>query len=71
MRGFLPVLQVDPDRCHDPPSNARRPRIERPVVSGPLAKSLSMASIAANMAGDRASARRLRDEAQARGSGPR
>ncbi|HEY5474760.1 MAG TPA: LuxR C-terminal-related transcriptional regulator, partial [Candidatus Limnocylindrales bacterium] len=32
---------------------------------GPLAESLSMASIAANMAGDRASARRLRDEAQA------
>ena len=64
MRGYLHVLLVDP--------TAATPALERAVTAnreagrlGPLAESLSMASIAANMAGDRASARRLRDEAQA------
>ena len=64
LRGFLAVLLVDP--------TAARPALERAAASDreagrlrPLAMSLSMASIAANMAGDRASARRLLDEAQA------
>lgn len=64
MRGYLHVLLVDP--------TSATPALERAVTAnreagrlGPLAESLSMASIAANMAGDRASARRLRDEAQA------
>ena len=63
LRGFLAVLLVDP--------TAAMPALERAAVLdreagrvGPLATSLSMASIAANMAGDRASARRLIDEAQ-------
>ena len=64
LRGFLAVLLVDPI--------AARPALERAVAADreagrlrPLAASLSMASIAANMAGDRASAGRLLDEAQA------
>ena len=64
LRGFLAVLLVDP--------TAARPALERAAASDreagrlrPLAMSLSMASIAANMAGDRASAGRLLDEAQA------
>jgi predicted ATPase/DNA-binding CsgD family transcriptional regulator len=63
LRGFLAVLQVDPA--------AARPALERAAAADreagrprPLAASLSMASIAANMAGDRASARRLLGEAQ-------
>jgi len=63
LRGFLAVLLVDP--------TAARPALERAAAADreagrlrPLAASLSMASIAANMAGDRASARRLLDEAQ-------
>ena len=64
LRGFLAVLLVDP--------TAAMPALERAAAADreagrlrPLATSLSMASIAANMAGDRASARRLLDEAQA------
>jgi len=63
MRGFLAVLLVDP--------TAARPALERAAAADreagrprPLAASLSMASIAANMAGDRAAARRLLGEAQ-------
>ncbi len=68
LRGFLAVLLVDP--------TAARPALERAAAADreagrlrPLAASLSMASIAANMAGDRASARRLLDEAQAVAAG--
>ncbi len=64
LRGFLAVLLVDP--------TAAIPALERAAAADreagrlrPLAPSLSMASIAANMAGDRASAGRLLDEAQA------
>ena len=63
LRGFLAVLLVDP--------GAATPALERAAAADreagrprPLAASLSMASIAANMAGDRASARRLLDEAE-------
>jgi DNA-binding CsgD family transcriptional regulator len=63
LRGFLAVLQVDP--------TAARPAFELAAAADreagrlrPLATSLSMASIAANMAGDRASARSLLDEAE-------
>ena len=58
MRGLLAVLQSDPD--------AARPALEQAVAGARqagqlrlLAESLSVASIAENMAGDRASARRL------------
>jgi predicted ATPase/DNA-binding CsgD family transcriptional regulator len=64
LRGFLAVLLVDP--------TAAQPALERAAAADreagrlrPLAASLSMASIAANMAGDRPSARRLLDEARA------
>jgi predicted ATPase/DNA-binding CsgD family transcriptional regulator len=64
IRGFLAVLQSEPA--------AAKPALERAVVAAreteqplPLANSLAMASIAANMAGDRASARRLLGEAHA------
>jgi predicted ATPase/DNA-binding CsgD family transcriptional regulator len=63
LRGFLAVLLIDP--------TAGVPALERAAAADreagrlrPLAASLSMASIAANMAGDRAAARRLLDEAQ-------
>lgn len=63
-RGFLAVLQNDPA--------AARPALERGVAAARaarqpdvLSQSLAMASIAADMAGDRASSRRLLDEAQA------
>jgi predicted ATPase len=63
MRGFLAVLQADPA--------AARPALERAVTAAQdgghlrlLAESLSMASVAANMAGDRASGKRLLHEAQ-------
>jgi DNA-binding CsgD family transcriptional regulator len=63
IRGFLAVLQSDP--------TAARPALQRAVLAAreagqlsPLSNSLSMASIAANMAGDRESARRLLDEAE-------
>ncbi len=68
IRGFLAVLQVDP--------TAARPALQRAVAAaqGPgklrlQAESLSMASIAESMAGDRASARRLLDEAQVTATG--
>jgi len=63
IRGFLAVLQSDP--------TAASPALERAVAAAresgqlePLAQSLSMASIAANMAGDRASATRLLEESR-------
>jgi predicted ATPase/DNA-binding CsgD family transcriptional regulator len=62
-RGFLSVLQNDPA--------AARPALERGVTGARaagqrdvLSQSLAMASIAADLAGDRASSRRLLDEAQ-------
>ncbi len=63
IRGFLAVLKADP--------TAARPAL-RAAVAGArqtgqrelLSEALSMASIAENLAGDRASARRLLDEAQ-------
>lgn len=68
MRGMLAVLLVDP--------TAASPALARAAASNreagrlrPLVESLSMASIAANMAGDRASARRLLEEAQAVAAG--
>jgi len=63
MRGFLAVLQADPA--------AARPALEQAVASaqeaGPLnllAQSLSLASMAASMAGDRTSARHQADQAR-------
>lgn len=69
LRGFLAVLQVDP--------TVARPALERAATANreagrgrALTESLSMASVAANMAGDRASARRLLDEARAASTDP-
>jgi predicted ATPase/DNA-binding CsgD family transcriptional regulator len=63
MRGFLAVLQSDP--------TAARPALERAVAAareaglpGLLSESLSMASMAENLAGDRALAERLLNESQ-------
>jgi DNA-binding CsgD family transcriptional regulator len=63
VRGFLAVLQNDPA--------AARPALERGVTAAraagrpdALSQSLAMASIAASMAGDRASSGRLLDEAR-------
>ncbi|GAA4622745.1 hypothetical protein GCM10023196_016160 [Actinoallomurus vinaceus] len=63
VRGFLAVLQGDPA--------AALPALERGVAAAraagqpdALSQSLAMASIAANMAGDRVSSRRLLDEAR-------
>ncbi|HKT05279.1 MAG TPA: NB-ARC domain-containing protein, partial [Rugosimonospora sp.] len=63
VRGFLAVLQSDPA--------AARPVLERGVAAAraagqreALAQSLAMASIAANMAGDRAASQRLLEEAR-------
>jgi predicted ATPase/DNA-binding CsgD family transcriptional regulator len=63
VRGFLAVLQNDPA--------AATPALEHGVTAAraarqpdTLSQSLAMASIAANMAGDRASSRRLLDEAR-------
>ena len=68
MRGFLAVLQADPATA--------RPLLERAVQEerkagrpGPLVNALAMASAAANMAGDRPSARRLLDETRAAAAG--
>jgi predicted ATPase/DNA-binding CsgD family transcriptional regulator len=62
LRGFLAVLQSEPQSA--------RPALEQAAAASRevglldlLASSLSMASVAENMAGDRASARRLLDEA--------
>jgi predicted ATPase/DNA-binding CsgD family transcriptional regulator len=67
-RGFLAVLQNDPA--------AAKPVLEHAVTAaraaghkGALSESLAMASIAANMAGDRASATRLLDEARVAADG--
>jgi predicted ATPase/DNA-binding CsgD family transcriptional regulator len=64
IRGFLAVLQGD--------WTGARPRLEMAIAAArdvgqpiPLAHSLTMASIADNMAGDRVSAGRFLDEAQA------
>jgi predicted ATPase/DNA-binding CsgD family transcriptional regulator len=61
IRGFLAVLQSDPA--------AARPALERAVTMARatghhslLSQALSMAAVAADMAGDRAAARRLLDE---------
>jgi predicted ATPase/DNA-binding CsgD family transcriptional regulator len=61
IRGFLSVLQSDPA--------AARPALERAAAEAReaghlslLSQALSMASVAANMAGDRAAARRLLDQ---------
>jgi predicted ATPase/DNA-binding CsgD family transcriptional regulator len=63
VRGFLAVLQNDPA--------AARPALERGVIAAraagqldALSQSLAMASIAANMVGDRRSSRRLLGEAR-------
>ena len=63
LRGFLAVLQSDP--------TAARPALARAVMMARdagqlrlLAESLAIGSVAANMAGDRTSARRLLDESQ-------
>ncbi|GAA3831554.1 LuxR family transcriptional regulator [Sphaerisporangium flaviroseum] len=68
MRGFLAVLQSDPVTA--------RPALVRAVTAAREARllslesqSLSLASIAANMAGDHSSARRLGDDAQAVATG--
>jgi DNA-binding CsgD family transcriptional regulator len=68
MRGLLAVLQADPA--------AARPALDQAMTAARageqprlLAESLSMASVAANMAGDRASAERLRREAHAIAAG--
>jgi predicted ATPase/DNA-binding CsgD family transcriptional regulator len=65
LRGFLAVLKAD--------AAAARPALERAVAAARelvqpslLSQSLSMASIAENLAGDRASAMRLLDEAAIR-----
>jgi hypothetical protein len=67
-RGFLAVLQNDPA--------AARPALEHAVTAAraaglkdALSQSLAMASIAASMAGDRASSRRLLAEARATADG--
>jgi predicted ATPase/DNA-binding CsgD family transcriptional regulator len=68
IRGFLSVLQSDPA--------AARPAFERAIPAARaagnlplLSHALSMASVAANMAGDRSAARRLLDESLAVTSG--
>jgi predicted ATPase/DNA-binding CsgD family transcriptional regulator len=68
MRGFLAVLQADPATA--------RPALDQAVTAARqtkqsrlLAESLSMASVAANMAGDRASGERLLHEAQLAAAG--
>jgi predicted ATPase/DNA-binding CsgD family transcriptional regulator len=64
LRGFMAVLLVDPTAAT--PALERAAAVDREAGRlRPLATSLSMSSIAANMAGDRASARRLLDEAKA------
>jgi predicted ATPase/DNA-binding CsgD family transcriptional regulator len=67
-RGFLAVLQNDPAAAS---ASLDRGAAAARVAGQPEALSdlLAMASIAANMAGDRASSRRLLDEAQAAADG--
>jgi predicted ATPase/DNA-binding CsgD family transcriptional regulator len=64
LRGFLAVLLIDPGAAAPALGQAAAANREAGRLR-PLAASLSMASIAANMAGDQAAARRLLDEAQA------
>ena len=64
VRGMLAVLLVDPTAA-GPPLERAAAANRRAGRLRPLVESLSMASIAANMAGDRASARGLLDEARA------
>ena len=63
LRGFLAVLLIDPGAATPALGQAAAADREAGRLR-PLAASLSMASIAANMAGDRASARLLLGEAQ-------
>ena len=64
MRGFLAVLKADPAAA-GPPLHAAVAAARQTGQRELLSEALSMASIAANMAGDRAAARRLLDEADA------
>jgi predicted ATPase/DNA-binding CsgD family transcriptional regulator len=64
LRGFLAVLLIDPGAAAPALGQAAAANREAGRLR-PLAASLSMASIAANMGRDRAAARRLLDEAQA------
>ena len=63
IRGFLAVLQSDPATAMPALQHAVAAARETGQLS-PLSHSLSMASIAENMAGDRVSAGRLLDEAE-------
>jgi DNA-binding CsgD family transcriptional regulator len=67
-RGFLAVLQNDPEAAQ-PALRHAVTTARRTGQQGVLADSHAMASIAARMAGDRASARRLLDEALAAADG--
>src|SRR4051794_14619402 len=62
VRGFLAVLQSDPSAAV--PALERCVRAARDGPPAGLSRSLSMASIAAGMAGDRESSRRLLEEAR-------
>ncbi|WP_336216262.1 ATP-binding protein [Nonomuraea sp. LPB2021202275-12-8] len=62
MRGFLSVLQSDPVTAR-PALERAVPAAQRAGLTSLASQSLSLASIAANMAGDRSAARRLGDEA--------
>jgi predicted ATPase/DNA-binding CsgD family transcriptional regulator len=63
MRGYLAVLQADPAAAR--PALGRAAAAARESGQLPLlSESLSMGSVAENMAGDHASARRLLDEAE-------
>ena len=64
IRGFLGVLKADPAAA-GAPLDAAIAAARRTDQPGLLSEALSMASIAANMAGDRAAARRLLGEADA------
>jgi predicted ATPase/DNA-binding CsgD family transcriptional regulator len=69
LRGFLAVLLVDPVGAT--PALERAAALDRDAGRlGALRSSLSMASVAANMAGDRSAARRLLDEAETVTAGP-
>ena len=70
LRGFLAVLQTDPAAARPALAASREPARDAGQPSL-LAQSLAMASIAANMVGDRTAARRLLDESAGRGRGHR
>ncbi len=63
LRGFLAVLKADPVAAR-PPLQAAVTAARRAGLPDVLSEALSLASIAAGMAGDHAAARRLLDEAQ-------